>query len=192
MRAAAADAVLSFGAAVATPDANPMTLQELLAALDAHPLPVIAYFLSLPAIAWLTGRFHAHGSVYGSPLRWLYAGVLYGACLPGLVAAIAFADTLAHGRVIQAGLLSQILPLIAMFVTLGLIRQQADPEHIPGFRRMTGFVLLLVFTAISVFLLMQTRIWIFIGGGFGALAVSLGVLFLLLKWAFDRAFGTGR
>jgi hypothetical protein len=169
-----------------------MTLQELLAALDANPVPVLVYFVVMPGLAWLTGRFHSRGPVYDSPLRWLYSIVLYGACLPGLVAAVAFADTLVHGRLMQAGIFSQILPLISMFITLGLIRHQADPEHIPGFRRMTGFMLLLALTAISVFLLMQTRIWIFFGGGLGTLAVSMGVLFLLLKWAFDRAFGTGR
>lgn len=169
-----------------------MTLQELLFSLDENPLPVLAYFTALPALAWLAGRFHPPGAVYDSPVRWLYSGILYGVCLPGIIAAVAFADTLAHGRVIQAGVLSQLLPLMAMFATLGLIRRQADPEQIPGFRRLTGFMLLLVFTSIGVFLLMQTRIWIFFGGGMGTLLICLAVLFLLLRWAFERAFGTGR
>lgn len=169
-----------------------MTLQELLAALDANPLPVLAYFIALPALAWLAGRFHTRGAVYDSPLRWLYSAVLYGVCLPGLIAAVAFADTLAHGRVVQAGVLSQLLPLLSMAVTFGLIRRQAEPEQIPGFRRMTGFMLLLVFTALGVFLLMRTRIWIFFGGGMGTLLIAMAVLFFLLKWAFDRAFGAGR
>lgn len=169
-----------------------MTLQELLATLDDHPIPVLAYFVALPALAWLGGRFHTRGFVYDSPVRWLYSLLLYGVCLPGIIAAVAFADTLVHGRVIQAGVLSQITPLISMFVTLGLLRQQANPEHIPGFSRLTGFMLLLVFTSIGVFLFMQTRIWIFFGGGMGTLVVSMAVLFFLLKWAFDRAFGSGR
>jgi hypothetical protein len=169
-----------------------MTLQELLAALDAHPLPVLAYFIVLPALAWLAGRFHTRGAVYDSPLRWLYSAVLYGVCLPGLIAAVAFADTLVHGRVVQAGVFSEILPLMAMGITFGLILRQANPEHIPGFRRLTGFMLLLVFTSIGVFLFMQTRIWIFFGGGMGSLLVAVAVLFFLLKWAFDRAFGAGR
>lgn len=170
-----------------------MTLHELLVRLDANPLPVLGYFTILPALAWLAGRFHARGSaLHDSPLRWLYSVVLYGVCLPGIIAAVAFADTLAHGRVIQAGVLSQLLPLASMLVTLGLIRQQARPEQIPGFRRMTGFMLLLVFTALGVFLLMRTRVWIFFGGGMGTLLMCMAVLFLLLKWAFDRAFGAGR
>lgn len=169
-----------------------MTLQELLTSLDSHPVPVAAYFLLLPAAAWLARRFHSRGTLYQSPLRWVYSVILYGVCLPGIVAAVAFADTLLHGSIMQAGILSQILPLGSMFATLGLINQQADPEHIPGFRRMTAFMLLLAVTAISVFLLMQTRIWIFIGGGVWTLLISMGILFLLLKWAFDRAFGAGR
>ncbi|MGZ8217496.1 hypothetical protein [Methylomagnum sp.] len=170
-----------------------MTLQELLAGLDAHPLPVLTYFTALPGLVWLGGRLHGQGApVYDSPVRWLYSVVLYGVCLPGIIAAVAFADTLAHGRLMQAGVLSQLLPLISMLVTLGLIRHQANPEHIPGFRRMTGFMLLLVFTSLGIFLLMRTRVWIFFGGGIGTLFIAMGVLFLLLKWAFDRAFGAGR
>jgi hypothetical protein len=170
-----------------------MTLQELLASLDAHPLPVLAYFALLPASVWLAGRSHGREApLYESPVRWLYSAALYGVCLPGIVAAVAFADTLAHGRVVQAGVLSQLLPLASMFVTLGLVRHQANPEHIPGFRRMTGFMLLLVFTSVGVFLLMRTRVWLFFGGGMGTLLIAMGVLFFLLKWAFDRAFGPGR
>jgi hypothetical protein len=168
-----------------------MNLQELLASIDAHPAPVLAYFTVLPALAWVGGRFHTRGAVYDSPVRWLYSAALYLVCIPGIVAAVAFADTLAHERLMHAGVLSQILPLLSMLVTLGIIRHQANPGHIPGFRRMTGFMVLLALTSIGIFLLMQTRIWIFFGGGIGTLLVSMGVLFLLLKWAFDRAFGAG-
>lgn len=169
-----------------------MSLQELLGWIDAHPGPVLAYFIGLPLLAWLGGRLHPHGQVYDSPVRWLYTLVLYGTCVPGVIAAVALADTLAHGNLMQAGVLSVFLPLISMLASFGIVRRQADPDHIPGFRRMTAFMLLLVLTAVGVFLLMRTRIWIFFGGGIGTLLLAMAVLFMLLKWAFDRAFGTGR
>jgi hypothetical protein len=53
-------------------------------------------------------------------------------------------------------------------------------------------MLLLTLTAVGIFLLTKTRIWIFFGGGMGTLLVSMTVLFLLLKWAFDKTFGAGR
>lgn len=169
-----------------------MTLQDLLAGIDRHPLPTLAYFLSLPLLAWLAGRFHARGTVHASPLRHAYSALLFLACIPGILAAVALADTLAHGRLMQAGVLSELLPIAAMLATIGVVRHQADPRHIPGFQRITGFMLLLVFTALGVFLLMKTRIWLFFGGGIGTLLIAVAVLFFLLKWSFERAFGAGR
>lgn len=169
-----------------------MNLYELLELIDTHPWPVLAYFIGLPLLAWLAGGLHARGAAYASPVRWLYSAVIYGVAVPGIIAAVALADTVAHGRLMDAGVLSQFLPLISMLTTFGIVRQKANPDEIPGFRRMTAFMLLLVLTAAGVFLLMKTRIWIFFGGGMGTLLAAMAVLFLLLKWAFDRAFGARR
>jgi hypothetical protein len=166
-----------------------MTLNDLLSLIDAHPGPVLAYFLALPALAWVAGRLHPGRYLQESPVRWLYSAVLFGACIPGTLAAVALADNLAHGRVLQLGIVSEIVPFLAMLATLGLIRGHANPADIPGFRRMTGFMLLIGLTAAGGFLLLQTRIWIIVGGGLGSLLIAMAVLFLLLKWAFDRAFG---
>jgi hypothetical protein len=169
-----------------------MTLQELLARIEGNPVPVLAYFTASPVVAWLAGHLHPKGSVYDSPVRYVYTIVIYMVCLPGLLAAVALGDSLARGQLMDVGVLSQILPLLAMLITFGIVRHQANPEHIPGFSRITGFMLLLVLTAAGIFLLMKTHIWIFFGGGMGTLLVSMAVLFLLLKWAFDRTFGAGR
>lgn len=169
-----------------------MTLEELFAHVEANPVIVLAYFGALPLLAWLAGRFHPKGWVGDSPVRYAYAGLIYMACLPGILAAVALADVLAHGRLMRAGVLSELLPLLSMLLTLGIVRNQAKPEHIPGFRRLAGFVGLLALTAVAVFLLMKTRIWIFFGGGIGTLLVLMAVLFFLMRWAFERAFGPGR
>ena len=60
----------------------------------------------------------------------------------------------------QVGLYTQLLPLLSMLVVLALFRQLHSPEAIPGFRRLTGFIWLLLLTALALFLLMRTRIWI--------------------------------
>jgi hypothetical protein len=169
-----------------------MTLEELFARAEASPAAALAYFVALPALAWLAGRLRSKGRVRDSPVRYAYSGLVFLACPPGLLAALALADILAHGRFLQAGVFSQILPLASMAATLAVIRRQADPEHIPGFRRVTGFIWLLVLTGLGVYLLTKTRIWIFFGGGVGTLLVAMAALFFLLRWAFERAFGPGR
>ena len=169
-----------------------MTLQDLLNLIDSRPLPTLAYFLSLPLSAWLAGRFHPRGNVHTAPLRYTYSTLLFLTSIPGILATVALADTLSHGRLMQAGVLSELLPIVAMLATIGVVRQQADPRQIPGFQRITGFMLLLALTAFGVFLLTKTRIWIIFGGGIGSLLIAVTVLFFLLKWAFERAFGAGR
>lgn len=171
---------------------NPMTLQELLLWTDSHPGFAIAWFLTLPLLALLMGRFHTRTGLANSPLRWCYATVLFGVCVPGILASVALADTIYHGGLLATGLFSELLPILSMSVTLGLINHQTDPDQIPGFQRLTGFIILLLLTTISVWLLKQTRIWIFITGGIWTLLISLCILFLLLKWAFNRAFGSSR
>lgn len=166
-----------------------MTLQDLLRLIDGHPVPVTLYFVALPLLAWLAGRLHPQGSLSDSPIRWLYSAVLIGVGVPGLIAAVAFLDQLFTGRLLQAGVFSEILPIVSLILTLSLVVHSADPSHIPGFRRMRAFLLLLAVTAVGGYLLMQTRIWIFLGGGLWHLLIAMGVLFLVAKWAFDRAFG---
>lgn len=150
------------------------------------------YFIGLPALAWVAKLWHGDGPIQGSPLRWLYSAVMHGVCLPGILAAAAFVDNVAQGRLLQVGVLSQLLPLLSMLVCFGLLRRLADPEQIPGFQRVTGFMALLLLTGLALFLLLRTRIWIFFGGGIEALLALAVALFLLFKWALGRTFGPGR
>lgn len=169
-----------------------MTLLELFDLIDRHPLPVLAYFAGLPLMAWAFSHYRSAVPLRESPLRWLYSAILYGVCMPGIIAAVALADNLAHGGVMQVGLYTQLLPLLSMLAVFALFRQLPGLEAIPGFRRLTGFIWLLILTAIALWLLMRTRIWIIFGGGIGTLLILMALLFLALKWAFDRVFGEGR
>lgn len=168
---------------------QPMNLQELISLLDRNPLPVLGYFLGYPLIVWGLTKWTRHQSLSGSPLRWLYSGLLYGICLPGVIAALSVADSLYRGRLLQISFLSQFLPLLSALACFNLIRQLDYPKEIPGFRRATGFIGLLLVTAFCLFLFMQTRIWIVFGGGILSLLIIAFVLFFILRWAYDRAFG---
>lgn len=169
-----------------------MTLLDLFALLDRHPFPVLAHGIGLPALAFAVSHYRDAVPLESSPVRWLYSAILYAVCLPGLVATVAIADVVTHGGLLEVGLLSQLLPLLSMLATLALFRRLPNPEAIPGFRRLTGFIWVLILTALALSLLMRTRIWILFGGGIGTLLLLMGGLFLTLKWAFDRAFGRDR
>ena len=168
-----------------------MTLQELSTLIDRNPTPTLVYFLALPCLAWLLGLSQKSSPIQPSPLRWVYSIILFGVCLPGLLAVLVFTEKLARGQLMQIDLISQIVPVVSMIATWVLISRLPDPQSIPGFRRLTGFALILALTLLGGFLLMRTHVWLFFGSGIGSLLVFMGIFFLLLKWAFDRAFGRG-
>ena len=66
-----------------------MTFLELFDLIDSHPLPVLAYFTGLPVLAWAVSRYRSGAQFQYSPLLWLYSAILYGVCMPGIIAAVA-------------------------------------------------------------------------------------------------------
>ena len=166
-----------------------MTLLELTRLMDRNPFPVIAYFVTLPALLWTVARVRGWRSPGDSPVRWLYSAVLYGVSVPALFSALMLVDGVSRRGVAGIELVSQLIPLVsvaAIFVVLG---RGAVPEEIPGLSRMKAFVWVLLLTGLALFLVMRTRLWIVFGGGMGALAVVGMVIFLMLQWGWRRAFG---
>lgn len=166
-----------------------MTLQELAGLAASHPVAMSLYFLAPPALIWLVTRLRDGSSPGGTLWRWLYSAALYAVSIPGLLAILMGADQLMRGGLMQMDLLLHVLPLLSLVITLLLFWNLPDPESIPGFRRVSGFLGLFLITAVAGFLLMRTRIWILFGGGMGSLLILIGVLLLLFRWAGDRAFG---
>ena len=166
-----------------------MTLQELAGLAASHPVSVSLYFLTPPALIWLVTRLRGGASPGGTPWRWLYSVALYAVSIPGLLAILMASDQLMRGGLMQMDLLLHVLPLISLVITLLLFWNLPNPESIPGFRRVSGFLGLFLLTAVAGFLLMRTRIWILFGGGMGSLLILMGALLLLFRWAGDRAFG---
>lgn len=165
-----------------------MTLQELAGLAGSHPSAVSLYFLAPPALIWLVTRLRGGASPGGTPWRWLYSAALYAVSIPGLLAILMAAEQLIRGGLMQMDLLLHLLPLASLVITLLLFWNLPNPESIPGFRRVSGFLGLFLLTAVAGFLLMRTRIWIMLGGGTGTLLILIGVLLLLFWWAGNRAF----
>lgn len=129
-----------------------MTLRELFDYLSANPLAVVAYFSLLLITALLAGTM-AKGEGHLSPWKYLYSAIVYLVCVPGIFAA-ALAVYLflfeQGGSIFNINLLTQVLPVAAMLVTLGVVRRNVSFGNIPGFGRLTD----LIMTIFTVFLLM--------------------------------------
>lgn len=129
-----------------------MTLRELFDFLSQNPLIILAFFLGIPFTALLAGIF-GKGEGHLSPWKYLYAILIYLVCVPGIFAA-ALAVYLflfeRGGSVFNVNLLTQVLPVASMILTLGIIRQSASFDYIPGFDKLSSLMLMIA----AVFVLM--------------------------------------
>jgi len=167
-----------------------MTLRELIDLAGSRPLVLGGALVVAPLVAFFTGLLHARGKGGLSPWRYLYAVLVYLACIPGCLAAVltAYALFFTGQNLLDVNVLVYLLPLAGMGLTLLIVRRQAEFDDIPGFDRLSGLMVMLAMTFVIVLAVARTRIWLVFGGSLGTLAAfALGV-FALLKWGAHTAF----
>lgn len=159
-----------------------MTLRELFDYLNANPLAVVAYFLLLLFTAILAGMM-GKGEGHQSPWKYLYSAIIYLVCVPGVFAA-ALAVYLflfeQGGSVFNVNLLTQVLPVVAMLVTLNVIRRNVMFGDIPGFGRITDLIMTIVVVFVLMYLLNRLHliVWVRVPVQWFILIV-VGLLFLV-------------
>lgn len=129
-----------------------MTLREFFDYLSEHPLAIVGYFLLIPLIAVLAG-WVARGDGHVSPWKYLYALLVYAVCIPGIFS-VALSIYLflfeRGGSIMNTNLLTQVIPVVSMMLSLGVIRQNVSFDQVPGFGKLSS----LMMTIGAVFLLM--------------------------------------
>jgi len=159
-----------------------MTLRELFDYLNSNPLAVVAYFLLLLFTAMLAGMM-GKGEGHQSPWKYLYSAIIYLVCVPGVFAA-ALAVYLflfeQGGSVFNVNLLTQVLPVVAMLVTLNVIRRNVMFGDIPGFGRITDLIMTIVVVFVLMYLLNRLHliVWVRVPVQWFILIV-VGLLFMV-------------
>jgi len=129
-----------------------MTLREFFDYMSANPNIVVAYFLIIPLVALLAGWI-AKGEGHLSPWKYLYSALVFMICIPGIFAAALGVYLFLFeqgGSVYNINLLTQVLPVISMVTTLGIVKRNVPFEYIPGFGKLSDLIIMIA----SVFLLM--------------------------------------
>lgn len=136
-----------------------MTLQQFFDVLSANPAIVLFYFIALPLTAFLCGVF-GKGEGHLSPWKYVYCILLYMAAVPGIFAVFlnVYFFLFERQSLGQMNIFTQILPIIAMFVTFLIIRRSVDLSTIPGFDRLSGLVLIVTALIGAMWILDRTRI----------------------------------
>jgi hypothetical protein len=167
-----------------------MTGREIVSLLGREPAFLVAAFAALPVLAWIVGWIHGPGRGLVSPWRFVYSGLVYLACVPGVGAAVLTAYTLffTHENLLDQNVLVYVLPVASMAVTLGIMSRRVSFKEIPGFDRLSGLMVLIAITFVLLLVVRRTWIGLFFGGSIATLLVLGAGLFALLKWGAYALF----
>ncbi len=177
----------------ATPRAGkPMTIQALIADLERiPPLYLLIAFLSPPLITWLFSLTHGQGAAMRSPLKYLYSGLVYLVCVPGILAGVlvAYSVFFIRQNLLAVNIFVYFLPILAMIATLIIIGRKVSWHRLPGIDRLSALITILVITFGATLAIQKTRIWIFFGGSVKLLILIAIICFVLLKLSTRKLVG---
>jgi hypothetical protein len=173
-----------------------MTGRELVTLAGSNPL-VLAAVLGVPPLAALVlvlGFVHERGNGGRAPWKYVYALVIYATCLPGMLAAVLTGYTLFFSRenLLDQNVLVYVAPIVAMTVTLMLVRRNVSFDAVPGFDRLWGLMTMIAVTFVIVLAVSKTSIFLFFGGSVVMLIGLCAFIFALLKWGAFMAFRGSR
>jgi len=132
-------------------------------------------------LALLNNTFSAK-TPYESPWKYIYSVLVYAAAIPGIFSLTISAYTFFFERTsfLKVNLYVYFIPIVAMFITFGIIRQKVRLIDLPWFRRLSGLLLVLITTFVVMLIIQKTRIWFVFHGSIG----TIGILFLILFVVF--------
>jgi len=167
-----------------------MTTRELIDVAGQYPLALAVALAAPPLIAWVVGLLHERGRGGAGPCKYVYAGLVYLACVPGMFAGVLTAYTLFFSRenLLDANPFVYFLPIVSMIVTLVLIRQNVRFDEVPGFNRLSGLMVMVGCSFAIALAIQKTKIWIVFGGSIERLFILAAGIFGLLKWGAYMLF----
>ena len=167
-----------------------MTGRELVALAGSNPLLLGLVLGAPPLIALVIGFVHRRGNGGNAPWKFLYTGIIYSTCIPGMLAAVLTGYTifLSRENLMDQNVLVYVAPIIAMTVTLMIARKNVDFAAVPGFDRIWGLMTMIAMTFVIVLAISKTSIFLFFGGSIVMLLGLCAFVFALLKWGAYMAF----
>lgn len=167
-----------------------MTIGEFIVSITRYQDYVLYFFIGLPILTIIYGFVHGKDKGNCPPHRYLYALIIYLACIPGVFSFVLTAYSLLFLRenLLDVNFFIYFLPLISMTVTLAAMRRRVNFTELPGFDRLFGFIVVLLVTFIIAFILGRMRFWVIFGGSISALIVFVVLLFLIVKYAAHKLF----
>ncbi len=166
-----------------------MTLQELFDAIGNNPSYVIGFYLLIIISAFL-GGFMGKNEGHLSPWKYFYSALVYLVCIPGIFAISLniYMFLFDRGKVLETDVLMQILPVLSMIVTLLIIKNNVALDQIPGFKNVSGLMIMIFAVFALMWGLDRTRIFVvaFVNIPFYFIALIFIGLLLAVRFGWSR------
>lgn len=164
-----------------------MSLGELLAYIGRHPEYVLYYFIFLMLVVYLLGIF-GRSKGHTAPYKYIYAALIYLICVPGIfsVALLAYLFLFERKSIYEVDLIAQVLPIVVMVVSIFQIRRNVNLDDIPGFDKLSGLVLIIVFALGLMWIIDRLRLVAFSFIPFQYVLLVFAGLLVGLRFAIKR------
>jgi hypothetical protein len=171
-----------------------LSLRDVIKALDANTPLVMACFLGIFLLSVFVAFAGAKVDLSKSPLRWVAAGCIYAAGLPGALSAALVLYTLffRNDGLLYVSIGVYVVPFVCMLACHIVMSRKLDLRQVPGFDRMEGLAIVLIIGFFGALVLHNTRFIIWFGGGFVDFLIIAAVIILILHVATRRMFGEPR
>ena len=159
-----------------------MNIQEVIEAVGEYSLAFALISTSFPLVAWIIGKLHQEEAA-PSWVRWAYSGLIYGVCLPGVLAVVLTAYSLffLNANLLRVNILVYFLPIGIMCLTLFIIRKRISFDEIPGFGRIQGLMILIGLCFAIAIAIQKSRIVFGFFTGFRGLLILAALIWLAFK-----------
>lgn len=167
-----------------------MTFRDLFDYAAAQPGVIALYLLLIPLLAFLLTLWGGETAQDIWRWRYLYAGLVYATCIPGMFALTLnlYLFLFERQSVWAMNLALQVLPVLTMIATLLLIRRKLPFQYIPGFGRLSSFLTLIVALIGVLWFVDRLRLVAFTYVPFSYIVIGFVALLLLIRFAWSRIF----
>ncbi len=167
-----------------------MTLRAVFEALSGQPLFLFLLLMAVPTAAFLVNLWSGETADDIWKWRYLYAGLVYLACIPGIFAVMlnVYLFLFERQSIWDMNLALQVLPVLTMVATLMLIRRKLPFNYIPGFGKLSGFLTLIAAVMGIMWFVDRTRIYAITYVPFTSIAIGFVALLVIIRFAWSRLF----
>jgi len=137
-----------------------MTLKDFFDLLALNPGYIIGFFLLIPLAAFI-GSVIGKGEEEERIWQLYYSALMYLSLVPGIfgMMLIVYQLFLENRSIMQIDIYTQILPIISMIATIGIIKKSVDLDKIPGFGKLSGLIWMVTSVLIIMWVLEKIRIF---------------------------------